>query len=249
MELGSQSFIHGFEEGVVGMKIDDEKEIHLEFPSNYHQRQIAGKPVVFQVKLKGLFKKSLPELNDELASKKSSFQTLEELKNSIRDGIKGREEARIQDELENRVLEALVEHNPIEVPKSLHENRKQEIILQVQRESQSLGMDARVFEEYKAKHDESFNHHATVSLKSAYLVASVADEKGLDPTEGEVFQELERRAQSRGVSVKDLKGYYEKEGGLPQVSQYVKQKKVLNFLLTHAKVVEVPKAVLKALGV
>ncbi|MCB0413085.1 MAG: trigger factor, partial [Bdellovibrionales bacterium] len=100
LELGSKSFIDGFEEAIVGMKISDTKKIDLKFPDEYHAAEIAGKPVEFTVTLKKLFKKDLPELDAEFAKKlNAKFESIDDLKKQIRDDLLENEKRRIDEDL------------------------------------------------------------------------------------------------------------------------------------------------------
>ena len=90
LELGSQSFIEGFEEGIVGMKVGANKDLNLSFPAEYHAKEIAGRPVTFKVTLKKLYRKDLPELNDEFAQSMGEYKTLAEHKETIKEDITGR---------------------------------------------------------------------------------------------------------------------------------------------------------------
>ena len=125
LEIGGGQFIDGFEEGVTGMKISDQRTLNLRFPEAYHEQSLAGQPVTFEVTLKGIKKKVLPELNDELAKKVGTYENLDALKTAIRKDIQESEERRIQEETRNRLISALVESNPIEVPQTLGRGTKE----------------------------------------------------------------------------------------------------------------------------
>ena len=244
LELGSHSFIPGFEEEIVGMKVGDEKEIHLEFPTKYHQAEIAGKPVVFKVKLHGLFKKSFPELNDELASK-MGLKTLDELRSFIRNDMKRVEERRIQEDLEHRLLEALVENNPVEIPGGLFSSQKSLLISQKHQQMKSRGISDEEFKEYKVKNDKHFEKMASFIIQSSFLVEYIAKEFEIRTVDEDLFEELRRQAEIRGVNQEELVQHYKDEEKRAQLFYQVKKKKVLEFLFSEAHVVEAPRGELK----
>jgi len=129
LELGSNSFIPGFEDGILGMAIDGEKSIDLSFPEEYHEKSIAGKPVTFKVKLNKLVKKQLPELNDDLAKIiDESFSSFDDLKQRITADLTRDENQRIEGNLKNDILKALVKANPVEVPTSLMQEQKKKLV-------------------------------------------------------------------------------------------------------------------------
>src|SRR5207253_1917986 len=128
LELGAKQFIDGFEEGVVGMKVGDTKTLNLKFPTPYHSADLAGKAVEFKVKLTGLKKKVLPELNDEFLATLGGPTSLEDLKKTIREDLEGTEKKRVEDAFKNRLLKKLVIENPVEVPSSLLKDQKNSLI-------------------------------------------------------------------------------------------------------------------------
>ena len=149
LELGSDQFIPGFEDGVIGMKVGSDKDLHLTFPSEYHAKELAGKTVHFKVTKKKKKKKVAPTLDDEFAKKVGDHESLEVLKDAIRKDIQNGEETRIKNELKDRLLKALVKANPVEVPVSLKEKQKQRLVEDLQQRMQKEGLGPDQFEEYK----------------------------------------------------------------------------------------------------
>ena len=110
LELGSNMFIPGFEDAVVGMKVGVEGEVAIKFPDDYHVSHLAGMPVKFKVKIQKLMKKELPELNDDFAKASGAkYQKMDDLIAGITDEFTKREEKRIKDELKDRLMKTLVE--------------------------------------------------------------------------------------------------------------------------------------------
>ena len=121
LKLGSGQFVPGFEEQVVGMTAGEEKDIDITFPENYHEN-LAGKPVVFHVKLNKVSVTNVPELDDEFAKDVSEFDTLEELKADIRAKALEQAEKRIASDFENAAVEKAAENTTVDMPKALVEN-------------------------------------------------------------------------------------------------------------------------------
>ncbi|MEO0336265.1 MAG: trigger factor, partial [Pseudomonadota bacterium] len=208
LELGSGQFIDGFEEKVVGMKVGVEAEIHLKFPEEYHNSDIAGKPVTFKVKLNGLKKRSLPEINDELAKKMGEFETLDDLKSAIRDDLKANEERRINEDVRNQLLRELVKENPVEAPESLKAQQKQMILEDVKQKLAQQGMGDKDFEEYKEKWKDDFEESATFMVQSTFLVDALADELNLRATSKEIEDRMRVYAMQSGIELERLKEFY-----------------------------------------
>lgn len=231
-----------FEEGLVGLKVGQEKDLHLSFPEDYHVADIAGKPIVFNVKIKSILKKALPELNDEFAQKiDAQYKTVEDLRKKIRDNIEQREKERIDGELKERVLKALVEANPVEVPKSLHQAQKKHMMEDLKRKMSYQSPPDFNFDEYAQKWDEDFNETSSFIIQSNYLVSELADKLELHAKPEDVDKKLENYSQSTGYSLQQLKEHYYKPENFSQIHYQVTEEKVVDFLISKAQVSEVEK--------
>jgi trigger factor len=151
LELGSGRFIPGFEEGLEGARAGQQRTLNLKFPDDYGSANLAGQPVRFEVTVKALKKKSLPELNDEFAKSLGSYESLEAFKNVVREDIQQNEDKRIKADLKSRVLRALVESNPVDVPKSLLQEQKEALMKDVSQRMQSQGLSEQDFDDYAEK--------------------------------------------------------------------------------------------------
>ena len=121
LEIGSGTFIPGFEEQLIGMELENEKEIKVTFPKEYFSKDLAGKDATFKVKLHDIKKKELPELDDEFAKDVSEFDTLEELKKSIKEKLTKNKEQREKYETEEAVLKAVCEDSKLDIPSGMIE--------------------------------------------------------------------------------------------------------------------------------
>lgn len=241
LELGSNSFIPGFEDGIVGMNVGDAKEITLTFPEDYHAKEIAGKEVVFKVTLKKLQFKKLPELTDEFAKSFGEYDSLDAFKTAIKDEITKSEEHRVKEDLKNRVLHALVNANPVDVPASLLEQQKANLVEDVHRRMHQQGMNHEQFEEYKEKWDADFTDTATFMIQSNFLIDAIADKLELFPTEADIDAKLNEHALQTGLNVKQLKEYYAKDNRIANLRYQICEEKVVDHLIAKANIKEVEK--------
>ncbi|NQZ01551.1 MAG: trigger factor [Bdellovibrionales bacterium] len=239
LELGSGQFIEGFEEKLVGMKIGVEAEINLKFPEEYHNSDIAGKPVTFKVKLNGLKKRSLPEIDDELAKKTGEFETLDALKNAIRDDLKANEERRVNEDVRNQLLRELVKENPVEAPESLKAQQKQMILEDVKQKLAQQGLGEKDFEEYKEKWKDDFEDSATFMVQSTFLVDALADQLSLRATAQEVEERMKMYAMQSGIELEKLKEFYKEGDQQSRLAFQITEEKVVATLIEKAKVTEV----------
>lgn len=241
LEIGSNQFIEGFEDGLVGMKINDERTINLKFPEQYHEASLSGAPVTFEVKLTGMKKKELPELNDELAAKVGDFKTLAELKERIKKDIEETENKRITDDMRNRIVRTLVEHNPVQAPASLVAQHKDLLIEDFKGRLKQQGMGDADFEQYKSKWDKDFNESATFMVKSGYLLDAIAEKLNLRATAPEIDAKIEEYGQQTGIDMARIREFYGKPERRSRLGAQVTEEKVVNYLIDKAKVTEVPK--------
>jgi trigger factor len=241
LELGSNSFIPGFEEGVVGMRIGATANIDVKFPDGYHAAELSGKPVTFKVTLKGLKKKSLPEVNDEFAKGLGDYADLAALKKAIREDVEKREGKRIHDELKNRIMRVLVDHNPVPVPKSLMTEQKKALVADFEKRMQQQGMDQKQFEEYKGKWDKDFEQTSAYMIQSSFLIDKIAADQGFKATAADFDAKLQEYASQTGIEFKRIAEFYAEKDKRARLAYQITEEKVLDYLISKAKVSEVSK--------
>lgn len=240
LELGSNSFIPGFEDGLLGMRIGQKRELNLNFPSDYGHKEIAGKPVKFEVTLNAILKKQLPELNDEFVKSTGGFSSIDELKNAIREDILKQETKRIQDDVKTKLLKELVKENPVEVPASLRVQQKQFLIADSQKRMKEQGMSEADFATYVTKWDKDFDDTADFMIRSSFLIDALADKFKLSATQVDMEDRLSKYAASTGIEMDKLKSfYYGSHERKHQLKYQITEEKVVDYLLEKADVSEV----------
>jgi trigger factor len=239
LEIGSKQFIEGFEEGLIGMKVGDARTLNLRFPEGYHEQSLSGAPVTFETKLTAIKRKSLPELNDELAKKVGDFQTLDDLKTRIRKDLEEGENKRIAEDMKNRIVRALVEANPVEAPRGLVEQQKEALEEDFKGRLKQQGMNDGDFESYKEKWAEDFETSATFMVKSTFLLDALAEKLGIRAQPSEIEAKIVEYAQQTGIEKARLDEFYAKPERRSRLLFQVTEEKVVNYLLEKAKVTEV----------
>lgn len=246
LELGSGNFIPGFEEGVEGMKVGAKKDLQLKFPTDYHA-ELAGKDVVFETTLKGLKKKSLPELNDAFAQKAGGFATMEEMRADIRNRISEYEQNRIKNDLRTRLIKKLVEENPLTVPETIQNEEKSAMMQDAWKNLSQRGMSEAEFEEYKKKWDKDFSDAAAVKVKANFLIMSLAEKLNIQANKKEIDARIEKYAKQLGMDIEKVRSFYTKNnGGLSGLQYQIIEEKVVDHLIEKADIKEVPKETLEA---
>lgn len=239
LELGSKQFIEGFEEAIVGMKIGDKKTVNLKFPDPYHAADIAGKPVDFKVTLKGLKKKELPEINEELLAQIGTKQTVEEFKKTLRDDIEQSDKKRIEDNFKNRLIKKMVEANPVDVPASLLKDQKASLIEDFKKRMSDQGMQEGDFESYVQKWDTDFAKTAGEMIQSSFLIDALATEHKLICTKEDLEAKFTEYAKQTSLEEARIREWYSKPEQASRLTYMITEEKVIKLLTDKAKVKEV----------
>ena len=148
LEIGSNTFIPGFEDAMVGMQIGVEGDVNVTFPEEYHAENLAGKPAVFKVTVKGIQKRELPELNDDFASEVSEFETLEEYKNDIKAKLEKNAENQTKAETEEAVISKVVENVEVDIPEAMIDARVDMLIRDYAQRLAYQGMNLDMYLKY-----------------------------------------------------------------------------------------------------
>lgn len=242
LELGSNSFIPGFEEGLEGSKPGQDRELELTFPIDYHVDDLKGQKVLFKVKIHEISKQVLPELNDELAQKVSpQFKTMDELKKAIREDFEKNEARRISDDFKNRLLKVLTKENPVEAPASLKADQKQRLVADVEMRLKQQGLDENGINEYKDKWQSDLEETADFMVQSSFLIDKIAETHDLRPTTDDLNQKMEEMSQEMNFEVAKIKEYYNEPKNKQNLLFQVMEEKVVSFLADKAQIVEVKK--------
>jgi trigger factor len=242
LELGSGRFIPGFEDQLTGMKAGDEGDIKVTFPESYGQKDLAGKDAVFAVKIKEIKVKELPELNDDFARDFGEFETLDELKKKIAEVYTLQENDRIEADLRDRVIKALIGKNSIEVPDTLVqkqlqlmlENSKRRLAMQrLTMEMMGLNDDA-----YKAQ----FRDAAETQVKGSILLDALARKEALEVTAAEREEKIKQIAAQSNQDLEQVSKFYQQNQANENLTAQLKEDKAIELLLSKAKVTEVERS-------
>lgn len=236
LEIGSGSFIPGFEEQVIGMKYDEEKDITVTFPESYQAEHLAGAEVVFKVKLHEIQERVAADIDDEFAKKmlpQEEGANVEMLKEKLKEQIKNEKVAKYyNEELKPAYLEALVEKIDFAVPTSVLDQEINQVLnTQIREMSED---DIKALQEDAAKVEkmrEEATPEATKSVKATFIVDALAKAEGVDVSDQEVTQTIYYEAMMQGQDGRALIEQYEKAGYLPAIKMSMIEQKVINKLL------------------
>ena len=240
LELGSKSFIEGFEEGIVGMKVGQNKTLHLKFPENY-QGDLSNKAVDFDVTLKKIQVKILPELNDEFVKNMSGGEgNLEDLKNNILKDLEERQNKKTEDNLKETLLKKLILLNPLEIPQSLVREQKKLLVQDMQKQMTKDGMNEADYEQYKEQWDADFEKTAKQMIHVAYVIDAIAAKHQLHCTQEDIDNKFEEYAKQTGIELERIRQFYSKDESMNRMIHKVTEEKVINYLMSKSTITEVP---------
>lgn len=234
LELGSHSFIDGFEDQIVGMKNGEEKEINVTFPENYHAENLKGKPAIFKVTLKKIEKKVLPEIDDKYVSDTTEYETLDEYKKSIKENLIKMAQERIERDYEVKVLDEIAEKSNIDVPKSMIEHEVHHMVEDFEHRLSHQGMNLETYLSYIGKTLDEFKKEreedAEKNIKTRLVLQKIISENKITVTAEELDKTIEDYASKYQMSLEEFKkamtpndyGFFENNAIMTKVLDYIK---------------------------
>ena len=237
LEIGSNTFIPGFEDQIIGMKVDEEKDINVKFPEEYFSKDLAGKDATFKVKLHEIKKKELPKLDDEFAKDVSEFDTLEELKNSIKEKIQTENDSRAKYELEENAIKTVCENTPIDIPSAMIENEIENMMqdIKVRLSYQGLNIEQYLKMINKTEEDmrNEFKEQAERAVKSRLVLEAVAKAEKIENSEEEIAEKIKEMAKNYGKKEEEV---LKNEQLRKYVEENMKTEKAIKFIVDNAKI-------------
>lgn len=238
--IGSHSFIEGFEEQLIGHSIGEEFSINVTFPENYHSKDLAGKPAVFDIKIKEIKKKELPEINDEFASEISEFETLKEYKADLKTKLAVQKENAAKAQNENAVIEKVVENASVEIPGPMLNSQIDNMINDYARRMQAQGLPLDQYMEFTGMTMENLRDqmkpNAERSIKTRLTLETVAKTENIEAEEADMDKELQKIADQYKMELDKIKELFG-EAERKQMAADIKVQKAVEFLVSNAKFV------------
>ncbi|QRG69364.1 trigger factor [Brevibacillus choshinensis] len=240
LELGSGTFIAGFEEQVVGMNVGEEKDITVTFPEEYHSPNLAGKEAVFKVKLSSLKRKNLPALDDEFAKDVSEFDTLEELKADTKKKL----EEKTAQEKDQYVREQLVlkaaENAEIDLPAVMVEHELDQMVSEFGQRLQYQGMTLELYFQFSGMDESQLRDQlradATSRVRTSLTLEAIGKAENIEATEEDVNEELNKLAGVYGRPADELRKIFSAQDGMAALYRDVQTRKTVDFLVAESKV-------------
>ena len=203
------TFIEGFEEQVIGMNIDEEKDVNVTFPEDYHAENLAGKPAVFKVKVKQIKVKELPELDDDFAQDVSEFDTLDEYKADVKAKLADMKEKTAKRAKENEVIEKIIENAKMEVPDAMVETQAGYLVDDFARRISSQGLSIEQYMQFtgltQEKMLEQMKPEALKRIQTRLVLEAIAKAENIEISDERVDEEVKNMAEQYKMEFDKLK--------------------------------------------
>ncbi|HPJ23479.1 MAG TPA: trigger factor [Bacillota bacterium] len=241
--IGSGSFIPGFEEQMVGMKSEEEKDVVVSFPEDYHEKSLAGKEAVFACKLHEIKVREIPELNEEFITELNdeSLKTVEDFKNKVKAELLESKNNQNQGHIRQAVIRKAVENAEFELPEEMIAEEANRSLDQTKQQIQQYGLDYNTYLQYMGKTEEAFkeelNVQAKKTLEEQLVIEAIAKNEKLDPTAEEIeakYQEIADQYKSQNVTLEQVKQAIPASAVVSEIGYY----KAIDLLIEKAKISE-----------
>lgn len=235
--IGSNTFIPGFEEQIIGMKIDEEKDINVKFPEEYFSEELKGKDAIFKIKLHEIKKKEMPVIDDEFAKDTSEFDTLDELKASIKEKLVDENSRKEKYETEDAAIKAVCDNVEVDIPSGMIETELENMVKEMDARLQYQGMKfeqylkmiGKTMEDFKKENEEQ----AKTSVKTRLVLEAIINAEKLEADEETVNSKLKEMAELYGKKEEELKL---NENFMNYITDSIKNEKVIDFIVKNAKI-------------
>ncbi|MCD8222223.1 MAG: trigger factor [Clostridiales bacterium] len=240
LTIGSHSFIEGFEEQIIGMSLNEEKDIEVTFPENYHAADLAGKPAVFKVKVKEIKVKELPEVDDEFASEVSDFETLDEYKADLREKLEKTKQAQATAENENNVVAKVVENASMDIPEAMIDLQVDNMIDDYAANMRRQGLSLEQYFQFTGMTMEQLRDEvrpeAQQRIRTRLVLEAVVAAEKIEASDESVEEELKKMAERYKMEpdqVKESMG----DRGIERMKEDLAIQEAVDFLVAEAKLV------------
>ena len=234
LKLGSGSFIPGFEEQIVGKSIDEEFDVNVTFPEEYHAADLAGKPAVFKVKIHAITHVELPELDDDFAKDVSEFDTFDEYKADLRAKIEKRHETAAENAVEDKLVEALIEKLEADIPEAMYVAETENYVRDYDTRLRSQGLDLNTYFKYTGMTLDSLREQmrpqAERQVKARLALEKIAALENVEATEEDINGEYEKISSAYGVELDQVKASIDAAA----IAEDMKVKKALDLVKEKA---------------
>ena len=238
LTIGSGSFIPGFEDQLIGKKVDEDVDVTVTFPEDYHADELAGKEAVFKCLIHEIKEKELPEIDDEFAAEVSEFETLAEYKEDLKKNLQEKKEASAKRAKEEALIDKISGDSKIEIPEAMIETQQRQMVEEFGQRLSYQGLSLEQYFQFTGSNAKSFleevKPQAEKRIRTRLTLEAIAEAEKIEVTEEELEEELKKMAESYQMEldkVKDLMGDYE----MKQLKGDIAVQKAVDLVVAAAK--------------
>ena len=237
--IGSNSFIPGFEDQLVGKKAGEEVEVNVTFPETYHAENLAGKPVVFNVKVNDVKVKEVPALDDEFAKDTTEFETLAELRADVKAKLEEQAKNAADAEMRNALVEKVSANTEVEVPEAMIQHQIDNMLMELNYQLQYQGLNLQQLLEMTGRGVEELREERRADaerlVKSSLILEAIAEKENVEVNEADVDAELEKMAAMYNMEVEKIKSSL-RETDIEDIKGQIKIRKTIDLLVENATI-------------
>lgn len=237
LEVGSGSFIPGFEEQVVGMSLEEEKDVNVTFPEEYHAEELAGKEAVFKVKVNSIKSKEIPELDDELVKElDQDVETVDALKEKLEKDLKEGKENEADVTMKEQLIEKASENAEIDVPEAMVKTETDRMLQEFEQRLSQQGINMEMYQQLSGQDEDALRNQmkddAEKRVRTNLVLKQISIDENIEVEEADMDKELEKMSEQFGISVDDIKSTL---GDLSMLKDDLKVQKAIDVLVDNRK--------------
>lgn len=237
LQIGSNSFIPGFENQLVGAKIGEDRDVNVKFPEEYHAKELAGKDATFKCTIRSIKTKELPAIDDELAKKVSKFETLDELKADIRKNLEENAERTAENDQKSAAIEMATNNITVDIPAVMIDNRVTAMIQEMAMRLEQQGMKLEQYLQYAgtdiAKLREQYRETAEKNVKTDLMLEEVAKAEDIKVEAKDLDEEVAAMAAAYGATPQQVQKIIKEQGRIGDLAASVLRKKTAQFIIDN----------------
>lgn len=236
LEIGSGQFIPGFEDGMVGLKKGEKKEIKVTFPADYHEEELKNASVTFHVDLLEIKTKNFPAFTDELA-KEFGFESVDDFDEKNKERMALQKKREVASKLQQQILEKLIEENAFDVPKALLNDQKESVKQELTRTLKQQGFNDQMIALYFERWDNDVTNKALFQVRSGLILDKLARKYNVEATESDLDSKIDEMAAQSGMKKEEIAKYYKSNENVKRNLMYaIREEKTFQQIMKDVKV-------------
>jgi trigger factor len=236
LEIGSGQFIPGFEDGMIGIKKGEKKDIKVTFPADYHEEDLKNAPVTFHVEVLEIKQKNFPELTDEMA-KEFGFESVDDFNKKNKERMMSQKKREVQSKLQQQILEKLIEENKFEVPKALIDDQKESVKQDLSRTLKQQGFNDQMIQLYFERWDNDVTNKASFQVRSGLVLDKLAKKYNIEASEADLEVKFDEMVAQSGMSKEEITKFYKSNENMKRNMMYaIREEKTFDALIKDMKV-------------